>query len=184
MQVVLSDSEQEAREDGTEEKVEKRHPKPNHDKGKERTKTTVNGKRKRMPLEEEEADCSEYEPSADEKINDEDDEDYMVKAPRQKGSTINKRRKKSTNGESDLAEHRKRWNTDHDEDEEEEERPTKKRNWTESEDELLIEAVDDHSARGSVAWVRVASQIRRQRTPRYRPTAVPGLIDLAVFADG
>lgn len=87
MQVVLSDSEQEAREDGTEEKVEKRHPKPNHDKGKERTKTTVNGKRKRMPLEEEEADCSEYEPSADEKINDEDDEDYMVKAPRQKGST-------------------------------------------------------------------------------------------------
>jgi len=173
--VVRSDIEEEAPEDGAEERVEKRHLKPNHDRGKERTKATVKGKRKRTPLEEEEADCSEYEPSADEKINDnEDDEDYMVKAPRQKESTSNKRRRKSasTNGDSGLVERRKRWSADQDE-EEEEEPPTKKRNWTESEDELLIEAVDDHSARGAIAWVRVASQIRRQRTPRYRPTAVP-----------
>lgn len=173
--MVRADSEEEAPEDGAEERVETRYLKPNHDKGIERTKAVVNGKRKRMPLEEEEADCSEYEPSADEKINDDEDEDYVVKAPRQKGSTNNKRRK-STNGDSGLAERRKRWSTD--QEEEEEERPTKKRNWTESEDELLIEAVDDHSARGSIAWVRVASQIRRQRTPRHRLTAVldlPGL---------
>jgi hypothetical protein len=45
--------------------------------------------------------------------------------------------------------------------------PKKKRSWTESEDEQLVEAVEDHATTGAVSWVRVSHQIRRQRTPRY-----------------